>query len=111
MLNTPEAKAFVDLIDYANSRQPLHKSIVCNSIASALRGEFGDYHATDRTSGSELFINPLMTQYPTFEAPRIVQNMIYAPELADTERIESARMIIERWRDASESRPRHQLPL
>ena len=111
VLDTPEANAFVDLVDYANGRQPLHKSIVCNSIASALRGEFGDYHATDRTSGSELFINPLMTQYWTFEASRIVQHMVYASELADTDRIESARMIIERWRDTSEARPRRRLPL
>src|SRR5579863_7819853 len=64
---TPDADAFLDLVAYANQRQPQHQSIVCNSIASALRGEFGDYHATNRTHGSELFINPLMAQYWTFK--------------------------------------------
>lgn len=58
---TPEGDTFLDLVDYANQRQPVHRSIVCNSIASALRGEFGDFQATNRTSGTELFINPLMT--------------------------------------------------
>jgi hypothetical protein len=108
---TPEAEAFLDLVDYANRRQPQHRSIVCNSIASALRGEFGDCHATDRTSGSELFINPLMSQYWTFEAQRVVGNMAYATELAETERIEEARLVIERWRDTLELRPRRPLPL
>jgi hypothetical protein len=76
-----------------------------------LRGEFGDCHATDRTSGSELFINPLMSQYWTFEAQRVVGNMAYATELAETERIEEARLVIERWRDTLELRPRRPLPL
>jgi hypothetical protein len=56
----PEARRFLEAVDYANMRQPAHRSIVCNSIASAIRGEFGDYHATDRTGSSELFVNPLM---------------------------------------------------
>jgi hypothetical protein len=110
-LGTPEADAFLDLVDYANRRQPQHQSIVCNSIASALRGEFGNYHATHRTIGSELFINPLMTQYWTFDARGIVRNMSYAVELAETEGIEDARRAIERRREALDVRPRRELPL
>src|SRR5580704_1149639 len=110
-LGTPEADAFLDLVDYANRRQPQHQSIVCNSIASALRGEFGNYHATPRTSGSELFINPLMAQYWTFEARRVVCNMSYAAELAETEGIEDARLVIERRREGLDLRPRRELPL
>jgi hypothetical protein len=110
-LGTPEADVFLDLVDYANRRQPQHQSIVCNSIASALRGEFGNYHATPRTSGSELFINPLMAQYWTFEARRVVCNMSYAAELAETEGIEDARLVIERQREGLDLRPRRELPL
>jgi hypothetical protein len=108
---TPEATALTDLVDYANRRQSQHQSIVCNSVVSALRGEFGDYHATNRTTGSELFINPLMAQYWTFEAQCIVDNMRYGSELAGTERIEDVRAVIERERDCVEIRPRKQLPL
>jgi len=87
---TAEAAAFLDLVDYANQRQPAHASIVCNSIASALRGEFGNYHATNRTSGSDLFINPLMSQFWTFETSQLVRRMGYADRLAETERMEEA---------------------
>jgi hypothetical protein len=108
---TPEADTLVALVDYANGRQPQHQSIVCNSIASALRGEFGNHQATNRTSGSELFINPLMTQYWTFEAHWVVHNMAYASELAETERVKDARMVIERWRETLNLRPRRPIPL
>src|ERR1700730_7304701 len=110
-LGTPEADAFLDLVDYATRRQPQHQSIVCNSVASALRGEFGNYHATNRTSGSELFINPLMAQYWTFEAQGVARHMAYAAELAETERIEDARLVIERQREGLDLRPRQELPL
>ena len=109
--DTTEATAFLDLVEYANQRQPQHRSIVCNSIADAIRGEFGNYHATNRTSGTELFINPLMAQYWFFHAHRIVANMSYAPELAETERIEDARRVIDQRRQSLELRPRRNLPL
>jgi hypothetical protein len=58
-----------------------------------------NFHTTHRTIGSELFINPLMSQYWTFEARRVVCNMSYAAELAETEGIEDARRAIERRRE------------
>jgi hypothetical protein len=106
-----EADAFLDLVEYANQRQPQHPSIVCNSIASALRGEFGNYHATNRTSGNDLFINPLMTQYWTFQSSAVVRRMAYAGQLAGTERAEDARRIIDLHREMSELRPFRPIPL
>jgi hypothetical protein len=108
---TTEAEAFLDLVDYANQRQPQHPSIVCNSIASALRGEFGDYHATNRTSGNELFINPLMSQYWTFDGAAVVDHMFYASKLAETESMEDAKRVIGLWRETTELRPRRPIPL
>jgi hypothetical protein len=106
-----EADAFLDLVDYANLRQPQHQSIVCNSIASALRGEFGNYHATNRTSGNELFINPLMSQYWTFQSAAVIRRMAYAGELAKTERVEEVRRIIAVHRETSELRRFRAIPL
>lgn len=108
---TPAADAFLDLVDYANQRQPKHRSIVCNSIASALRGEFGDYQSTNRTSGTELFINPLMTQYWTFDAMQVVHHMEFAEALAKTTTFAEASLKIEMHREWVEPRPRKPLPL
>ena len=109
--SSAEVDAFLDLVDFANQRQPAHPSIVCNSIASALRGEFGNFHATSRTSGNELFVNPLMSQYWTFRGPSVVRRMGYADKLAETERIEDARRIIALHRATVESRPFRTIPL
>jgi hypothetical protein len=106
-----EAEAFLDLVEYANARQPAHRSIVNNSVASAIRGEFGDYHATNRTSGEELFVNPLMAQYWTFSASHVVRAMSYASDLLQTRELADARGVIERVRDTLAVRPRRALPL
>ena len=108
---TPEADAFLDLVDYANQRQPRHRSIVCNSISSALRGEFGNTQATNRTSGSEVFINPLMTQYWTFDAMKVVEHMEFAGGLAKTTTFGQASLKIEIHREGVEPRPRKVIPL
>lgn len=108
---TPEADAFLDLVDHANRRQPKHRSIVCNSIASAIRGEFGNYQATGRTNETELFINPLMSQYWTFEAQCIVSNMHFAASLMKTENFPDASAVIESIRDQLSSRPFRPIPL
>ncbi len=69
-------------------------SIVISSILSALDGEFGDYHATSRTQGSELLINPLMCVYWFFELGSIANSIVYMDELKKAkDAFESARAI------------------
>lgn len=108
---TVEAEAFISLVDYANERQPRHRSIVANSIAAALRGEFGDYHPTPRTQDSELFINPLMSQYWCLEASVLATRMKFAPDLARVATFDEAAAVIERVREGLAIRSRRPLPL
>ena len=82
---TPEGDAMLDAVDFLNSRQPGHKSIVSNSIASAMRGGFGDVHFNERTAGSELFINPLMSLLWCYNLPAVAANMGFYREIADTQ--------------------------
>jgi hypothetical protein len=108
---TPEADAFLELVTYANNRQRYYPSIVCNSIASALRSDFGDAHSVARTRGSELFINPLMTQYWVFDADAVVRHMEYAGTLARSGTFGEATAAIEARREELSIRPRNLLPL
>ena len=73
--------------------------------------EFGNYHATSRTSGNDLFINPLMSQYWTFRSAAVVRRMAYAGQLAETDRVEEVRRIIDLHRETSELRPFRAIPL
>jgi hypothetical protein len=42
-----------------------------------LEGCFGDHHRTDRTAGSELFINPLMAFYWCFRLAAVARRILY----------------------------------
>jgi hypothetical protein len=73
--------------------------------------EFGNYHVTSRTSGNDPFINPLMSQYWTFQSAAVVRRMAYAGQLAETDRVEEVRRIIDLHRETSELRPFRAIPL
>ncbi len=63
------------------NRMPEGTSIVVSSILSAIDGEFGDYHFTERTEGTELFINPLMSIYWFFDLHSLAESIIYMNDL------------------------------
>ncbi|HEY1056334.1 MAG TPA: DUF1152 domain-containing protein [Emticicia sp.] len=72
-----EFEKYKQAVAYANGRMRLHPSIVSNSIISAIEGNYGDYHQTDRTKGSELWINPFMGIYWCFQLNEVVQQLKY----------------------------------
>ena len=73
----PEAERFVDATEYVLKQTPSRVSIVCSSILSALEGRFGDFHRTERTFGSQLFINPLMSIYWCFRLDHVARRVLY----------------------------------
>jgi len=77
-----EFKRFQEAVAYASERMEL--SIVATSVVNAGEGHFGDYHATERTKGSKLFINPLMSMYWCFQLDSVAKRVIYLDSLADT---------------------------
>lgn len=108
---TPEADAFLDLAAYVDAEQPERRSIVVNSVAGAIRGEFGDHHATARTQGSELFINPLMSMYWAFDLHVATSMMGFAEALRDTLTIEDALDVVTRHHDRKLKRRSRPIPL
>jgi hypothetical protein len=62
----PEVKQFIEATEYVLAETAERPSIVLTSILSALECQFGNHHRTRRTTGSELFINPLMSVYWCF---------------------------------------------
>lgn len=85
---------FLSLIQYANKHADDHPSIVANSIASAVEGKFGNFHATKRTSGSTLYINPLMSFHWYFNLGKVANQLLYLDQLKHTKTAEEVRQII-----------------
>jgi len=92
-----------DVEDYESAvafalRDRFSTSIVNTSVISAIRGEFGDYHATARTSGSTLAINPLMALYWAFRLDGVVERNLYLDRIRETETFAELQLAIERFR-------------
>ena len=79
------AKEFFSAVDYANEQMRRMESIVQNSLYSSIKGKFGDHHRTKRTSGSKLWMNPLMPMYWGFELAGIAERNLYLDRIQGTE--------------------------
>ena len=79
-----EARLYVDAVAHARAATPLRPSIVHGQIAAALTGAFGDVHATDRTAGSVLFVNPMMAAYFTVDLDALARRCLYLDRLEHT---------------------------
>lgn len=107
----PEGARFRDAVLHVHGKMPERQSIVNGSILSALEGRFGDYHRTERTSSSKLFINPLMCLYWSFELAAVARRSLYLPLLEGTETIFDVSARIEAFRKTVTKRPREPIPV
>jgi hypothetical protein len=106
----PEVATYLDAVAHADEATPDRPSIVNGSIASALEGRFGDHHRSDRTRGSTLFVNPLMTLLWAFDLHTVARRNLYLRELATTETVWDVQAVIQAFHRAQAKRPRAAIP-
>jgi hypothetical protein len=107
----PEAQKYIEAINFANVEMYSQPSIVSNSIISALKGEYGDFHATKRTEGSQLWINPLMTIYWCFELDALAKKIQYLEQIKDSVSMGDLNKKLSEYRDGlNELRAHKPLP-
>ncbi|QDG53419.1 DUF1152 domain-containing protein [Persicimonas caeni] len=80
----PAVKRYMEATDWVQGQTPGRESIVSASIIDALEGHYGDHHRLERTRGSRLWINPLMTLYWCFELDAVASRILYADWLENT---------------------------
>jgi hypothetical protein len=107
----PEVAQFREAVEYTHDRMPDRQSIVNGSIVSALEGQFGDFHRTDRTRTSKLFINPLMSMYWHFDLQALADGSLYLSSLERTETIFDVQILIEAFQKSVAARPRAPIPV
>jgi hypothetical protein len=77
---------YEDAVLYVHN-QPLQPPSVINaSVISAVQGNFGDFHLTEKTRGSRLWISPLMPIYWFFDFQAVVERNLFLADIrgADT---------------------------
>lgn len=92
-----EVQLYQEAYQYV-AEQMRFQSIVTTSILSAVNGEYGNYHASPRTFGSKLWINPLMSIYWAFRLSGVAQRCLYIHELKQTREYHEVYAVIERFR-------------
>jgi hypothetical protein len=90
-----EVQEYIAASEYVFRSMPNDISIVTSSILSALAGHYGDYHATPRTKGSKLWINPLMSLYWCFRLPQVAERIIYLDLIEQTNTYSDLLFLIE----------------
>jgi hypothetical protein len=79
-----EAVLYRDAVAVAQAATPTRPSIVNGQIAAATSGAFGDVQFTRRTSGSALFVNPLMAIYFTVDLAALAARCLYRDRIEGT---------------------------
>lgn len=101
--NMKEAVYYRDAVYYANKVMAGKESIVSNSVVSALENNFGNYHKTRRTRGSQLFINPLMTIYWNFDLRKVMNHIKYYHLIRNTNTLGELNFELSKYRNNLES--------
>ncbi|MFX1536486.1 MAG: DUF1152 domain-containing protein [Promethearchaeota archaeon] len=111
MKEMPEVRDYMGALSYANKCLKYQKSIVQNSIVSALHGDFGNIHVIEKTKASELFINPLMSQVWCLDLSQVCRRLMYASEISEETRLVRVSRIIDEFRDSIKIKKRCRIPL
>ncbi len=107
----PEGREFIEAGLHGIENTRPRGSVIVSSMISALEGRFGDYHAMERTRGSELWINPLMPLYWFFRMEGVVRRNLYLPRLLETMEIGQVLSAIKGFRLDHMPRPPVAIPL
>ncbi len=76
---------YEEAVLYVQSQPIQDPSVINSSIISAVQGHYGNYHLTEKTKGSRLWISPLMPLYWFFDLPIVAQHNLFLPDLQSTD--------------------------
>jgi len=103
--DSEEVAAYVEAVDYISRVQPPLASIVNTSIAAAIRGQFGNHQTVARTKAVQLFINPLMALYWTFDVGSVARRNLYLDRIRGSTSTREVTLAIEHFRSGVEPLP------
>ena len=90
---TPQMEAYQsyeEAVLYVQSQPFQDPRVINSSIVSAVQGHFGNFHLTEKTQGSRLWISPLMPLYWFFDLPVVAQHNMLLSQLRGTQTISQA---------------------
>ena len=77
-------QAYDEAVTNVQNNELQDPSVINSSIVSAVRGNYGDYHLTEKTKRNHLWISPLMSLYWFFDFDCVVKQNLLLPEIEGT---------------------------
>jgi hypothetical protein len=77
-------QAYDEAVLFVQSKEFQDSSVINSSIVSAARGNYGDYHLTQKTKRNHLWISPLMPIYWFFDFDCVAKQNMLLPEIEGT---------------------------
>jgi len=111
LMQSPACQLYAEALAYVHAQPGQQPSVINASVLSAAQGRFGDYHATDRTRGSELRISPLMNLYWFFSVDAVAAQNLFLSSLQQTRSMGDAFGATYEVREQKELRPPKSLQL
>lgn len=111
LADMPEVAFYRAACQHVFEKMPRSPSIVNLSVLDAVQGHFGDHHSTARTSGSSLFINPLMAMLWTFRAEDVARRLLYPASIQETQTWDETATVINAFRSTIARKPFEALPM
>jgi hypothetical protein len=102
---------YQDAVLYVQDKPFQDPSVINSSIISATRGHYGNYHLTEKTHGSRLWISPLMPLYWFFDLAAVAQHSLLYSQLQSTIEFSAARHITLELMRLLPRRPYTKIPL
>lgn len=104
-------QAYDEALTYVQSNEFQDASVINSSIVSAARGNYGDYHLTEKTKRSKLWISPLMSLYWFFDFETVVKQNMLLPEIEGTMLFRDALYKVIAKAERISRRPASKIPL
>jgi hypothetical protein len=104
-------QAYEEAVTFIHEQAYQDPSVINASIVSAVRGHHGDYHLTEKTRGSRLWISPLMPIYWFFELPAVAERNLFLSQLRPTRTFREARQALFDAYRLIPRRPEARIPL
>jgi hypothetical protein len=104
-------QAYDEAVMFVQGNEFQDSSVINSSIVSAVRGNFGDYHLTEKTKRSHLWISPLMPIYWFFDFGCVVKQNKLLPEIEGTMLFRDALYRVIAKAESMSRRPASKIPL
>jgi hypothetical protein len=108
--NMPEFQFLLQAVDFSAQQKEARLSIIASSVVAAGQGKFGNHHASERTKGSSLMINPLMSMYWGFQVDGLAKRCLYLDKIKSSQSRGEITLAIQQFRSSIKQRAWMNLP-